>query len=200
MFTDEAVHIPKFPHHIEMLSPTLQLNAAAAVAVDAVYPCFALGTDFFPPKLLNFPPKSNLGALPRKAMASPPFLGLRVGSKLGISAASGGGSVGSEDGGVCTLMECIGAKGYNVGDDLAVLFGHLEYACKRISALVASPFNSSLGKNIVGGGDGSASGRDKPKPLDIVSVSLSNILDFASRFHLFLKLFSLLDCRFGEIL
>nr|GMD02828.1 fructose-1,6-bisphosphatase, chloroplastic [Ipomoea batatas] len=148
-----------------MLSSAVRLNAAAAAN-----PCFAPGTYFFPPKPLNSPPKSNLGVLPRKAMASPPFLGLRVGSKLGIGATSGGGSVGSEDGGVCTLMECMGPKGYNVGDDLAVLFGHLEYACKRISALVASPFNSSLGKNIVAGaGDGSASGRDKPKPLDIVA-------------------------------
>lgn len=58
-----------------------------------------------------------------------------------------------------------------MGDDLVILFDHIQYACKRIAALVASPFNSSLGRrnDIVGGVDG-GTGRDAPKPLDIVSV------------------------------
>lgn len=70
---------------------------------------------------------------------------------------------------VCTLMEFVGKGGINVGDDLVVLLHHIQYACKRISALVASPFSSTLGKQKgLAGGDG-GSGRDAPKPLDIVS-------------------------------
>ncbi|KAA8545664.1 hypothetical protein F0562_020885 [Nyssa sinensis] len=86
--------------------------------------------------------------------------GFRVGSQMG----------GGENG-FCTLMDYVGKGGENVGDDLVVLFGHLQYACKRIAALVASPFNSSLSKStgIAGGSGGSISGRDAPKPLDIVS-------------------------------
>ncbi|KAL4580996.1 hypothetical protein LXL04_017202 [Taraxacum kok-saghyz] len=70
--------------------------------------------------------------------------------------------------GFLTITEYAGKGGANVGDDLVVLFSHLEYAFKRIAALVASPVNSSLGKS---SGDGQVvdSGRDKPKPLDIVS-------------------------------
>lgn len=69
-----------------------------------------------------------------------------------------------------TLLEFAGKGGADVGDDLAVLLGHLQYACKRISAVVASPFNSELGKQAGGGGTtSSATGRDAPKPLDIVS-------------------------------
>ncbi|CAK9141667.1 unnamed protein product [Ilex paraguariensis] len=98
---------------------------------------------------------------------------IRVGSRMGV----GVGSVGCDDGFV-TLMEYLGKGGANVSDDLVVLFGHLEYACKRIAALVASPFNSSLSKNVgvAGGGGGGASDRDKPKPLDIVSVRFTAAL------------------------
>ncbi|KAK9073967.1 hypothetical protein SSX86_006561 [Deinandra increscens subsp. villosa] len=67
-----------------------------------------------------------------------------------------------------TIAQFAGKEGANVGDDLVVLYSHLEYAFKRISALVASPVNSSLGKSS-GGGEDVGSGRDKPKPLDIVS-------------------------------
>ncbi|KAK9089341.1 hypothetical protein Scep_028423 [Stephania cephalantha] len=66
-----------------------------------------------------------------------------------------------------TLMDYVGKTGEDVGDDLVVLVSHLEFACKRIAALVASPFNSLIGKGVglgLGGGD-----RDAPKPLDIVS-------------------------------
>ncbi|KAK3016270.1 hypothetical protein RJ639_006101 [Escallonia herrerae] len=116
----------------------------------------------FPGKSPRLPPKSNLG---RSRMASP-FCRLRVNSKIGdITSLSS-----SSDGGFPTLSEYVGQGGANVGDDLVVLFGHLEYACKKIAALVASPYNTSLGEHsgIAGGGAG-ASGRDKPKPLDIVS-------------------------------
>lgn len=105
----------------------------------------------FPPKLQHLPPKVNLG---RQKMASS-FPGVRVCSQ-------------SQTSGDCstTLIEYAGKGGVNVGDDLVLLFTHLQYASKKIAALVASPFNSTLTTNhstVV------ASGRDKPKPLDIVS-------------------------------
>lgn len=101
-------------------------------------------------------------------------LNSRVRANTEIDARGSGSS--SSDGtnfGSSTLMEYVGKGGINVGDDdLVVLFAHLEYAFKRIAALVASPFNSSLGKDasIAGAASGSLSDRDKPKPLDIVSV------------------------------
>ncbi|GJW00871.1 fructose-1,6-bisphosphatase, chloroplastic [Tanacetum coccineum] len=67
-----------------------------------------------------------------------------------------------------TVNEYVGKGGEDVGDELMVLLTHLEYAFKKIAALVASPVNSSLGKSS-GDGEGVAAGRDKPKPLDIVS-------------------------------
>uniref|UniRef100_A0A7N0SV75 fructose-bisphosphatase n=1 Tax=Kalanchoe fedtschenkoi TaxID=63787 RepID=A0A7N0SV75_KALFE len=72
--------------------------------------------------------------------------------------------------GFSTLIDYAGKSGADVGDDLVVLIDHLQYACKRIAALVASPFSLGLGMEdggVIGGADGS--GRDKPKPLDIVS-------------------------------
>lgn len=50
----------------------------------------------------------------------------------------------SGENGFSTLMDYVGKGGIGAGDDLAVLLYHLQYACKRIAALVASPFNSSL--------------------------------------------------------
>ncbi|CAL1370418.1 unnamed protein product [Linum trigynum] len=70
--------------------------------------------------------------------------------------------------GAYTLIEYMGKGGIGLGDDLVVLFDHLQYACKKISAVVASPFNSNLGKhNKAAGSVGSE--RDAPKPLDTVS-------------------------------
>lgn len=77
--------------------------------------------------------------------------GFRVSSQMG-----GAGGGGGDDSGFCTLMEYVGKGGADVGDDLVVLFAHLQYAAKRIAALVASPFNSSLGKQ-AGIGSGSDS-------------------------------------------
>ncbi|KAF9600851.1 hypothetical protein IFM89_013131 [Coptis chinensis] len=69
-----------------------------------------------------------------------------------------------------TLLDYIGKEGEDVGDDLVVLVSHLQYACKRIAAVVASPFNSLIGKeNESGLGSLVGGERDKPKPLDIVS-------------------------------
>uniref|UniRef100_A0A0C9S119 fructose-bisphosphatase n=1 Tax=Wollemia nobilis TaxID=56998 RepID=A0A0C9S119_9CONI len=69
-----------------------------------------------------------------------------------------------------TLMDYLGKEGADVADDMAILFGHLQYACKRIAALVASPWNSALGEGDPHALAGvSNPGRDAPKPLDIVS-------------------------------
>ncbi|KAL6964219.1 fructose-bisphosphatase [Sarracenia purpurea var. burkii] len=111
-----------------------------------------------------FPPKKRISGgggtrlcRPRMASSAGDF---RVSSQF-----AGGGS----GGGFCTLMEYVGKGGADVGDDLTVLFTHLQYACKRIACLVASPFNSNLGKQSGIGGGGGGSDRDAPKPLDIVS-------------------------------
>ncbi|XP_060965944.1 fructose-1,6-bisphosphatase, chloroplastic [Cannabis sativa] len=76
----------------------------------------------------------------------------------------------ASENGVSTLIEYVGKGGIDAGDDLVLLIHHIQYACKRIAALVASPFNSSLAATLntpaapAGGSD-----RDAPKPLDIVS-------------------------------
>lgn len=76
-----------------------------------------------------------------------------------------------------TMMEYLGKTGVNVGDDLTVLIAHLEYACKRIAALVASPFSLEIGRRPAHGEVGlSSSGRDTPKPLDRVSVVVLLVL------------------------
>lgn len=96
------------------------------------------------------------------------FSGFGVGSQAESSATS------TSDNGLYTLLDYVGKGGIDVRDDLVVLLYHIQYACKRIAALVASPFNSSLGKQTgLAGGSGVAGGsdRDAPKPLDIVSVS-----------------------------
>nr|XP_043629577.1 fructose-1,6-bisphosphatase class 1 [Erigeron canadensis] len=67
-----------------------------------------------------------------------------------------------------TFSDFAGKQGADVGDDLLVLFTHLEYAFKKIAALVASPVHSSHGIASVDA-ENVGAGRDKPKPLDIVS-------------------------------
>ncbi|KAL1557853.1 fructose-bisphosphatase [Salvia divinorum] len=116
-------------------------------------------TYLFPPAIQNSPPQFSAATHPLRKMA---FLG-GLASKIG-AVASGGDHSGA---GSQTLAEYMGKGGANVGDELVVLFTHLEYACKRIAALVASPFSSSLGK-ISGAAVGGAE-RDRPKPLDIVA-------------------------------
>ncbi|KMT00869.1 hypothetical protein BVRB_9g221420 [Beta vulgaris subsp. vulgaris] len=68
-----------------------------------------------------------------------------------------------------TLIDFVGKGGIDVGDDMVILMDHLQYACKKIATLVASPFNSNLAKFVEGSGNSSGSDRDAPKPLDIVS-------------------------------
>ncbi|PIA56198.1 hypothetical protein AQUCO_00700508v1 [Aquilegia coerulea] len=121
----------------------------------------------FPQKISYFPPTNphllqNLPFRPRLASSSS-SISTKFQSKM-FSSNSGDGFQ--------TLLDYIGKEGEDVGDDLVVLIAHLQYACKRIAAVVASPFNSVLGKqNKTGGGDSSVGGaeRDDPKPLDIVS-------------------------------
>lgn len=134
---------------------------------------------------LNFPPRTKLSS-PNPAifpqnynfvpfctenMASSPFSGGLINSRVDSAIAIGckNASVDSANSGFSTLMEYMGKGGVDVGDDLVLLFGHLEYASKKIAALVASPFNSSLNNNVAIGNTGTSSDRDKPKPLDIVS-------------------------------
>lgn len=67
-----------------------------------------------------------------------------------------------------TLLEYMGQAG--AADDLVVLVAHVQSACKRIAALVASPGNAELSRGKAGGGVAVAAGRDAPKPLDELSV------------------------------
>lgn len=81
------------------------------------------------------------------------------------------GAVIPQEGGFQTLMDYMGKGGADVADDMVVLFSHLQSACKRIAALVASPSKSVLGKQKGHGvaATGSVTGRDAAKPLDIIS-------------------------------
>lgn len=101
----------------------------------------------------------------------PYFLGsfnLQASSKTGSQVSTVSTDV--DDGEFCTMMEYLGKGGLNVGDDLVVLLSHISYACKRIAALVASPFNSRLGRSLPAAGSASSSSdRDNPKPLDMVA-------------------------------
>ncbi|KAI3948036.1 hypothetical protein MKX01_014635 [Papaver californicum] len=122
-------------------------------------------TSTFPRNLTYFPPPNLVFCKDlhyRQRMAY--LTGLRVKSQF-----SSGGPSDSNGGeeNFKTLIDFIGKDGENVGDDMVILISHLQYACKRIAAVISSPFNSVLGKK---GFDSSSIGdRDAPKPLDIVS-------------------------------
>ncbi|XP_021776251.1 fructose-1,6-bisphosphatase, chloroplastic-like [Chenopodium quinoa] len=120
---------------------------------------FVQPTSFLVPKPQIFPPKSTQFSLPTK-ICNPNmsnFGGFSVKAQMSVEIEPK------------TLIEYVGKGGIDVGDDLVVLIDHLQYACKKIAALIASPFNSSLGKFVEGSGNSSGSDRDAPKPLDIVS-------------------------------
>lgn len=168
-----------------MQTPTIPLNPSST----------------FPPKShhnqLKLLPKLHL--LPQSLfyrplkMASLGGFGFGVRSQVvGGGASASSSSCGVDTNGLCTLTEYVGKEGMNVGDDMVVLLHHIQYACKRIAALVASPFNSSLGKQNTLAGTGTGSGRDAPKPLDIVSVSFTlnelNANDIVVEFWIFLLL------------
>ncbi|VVA37900.1 PREDICTED: fructose-1 [Prunus dulcis] len=135
-----------------------------------ITPPFLCPAPIFPPNHPHFPPRNQFPPRPifhRPRMAT--LSGFIAGSQLVGSSGSGGGG----DNEARTLIEYVGGGGVDVGDDLVLLIHHLQYACKKIAALVASPFNSTLGKHTSfaagAGGSAGGSGRDAPKPLDIVS-------------------------------
>ncbi|KAJ4832801.1 hypothetical protein Tsubulata_944944 [Turnera subulata] len=126
-------------------------------------PILPLKVQSFLPKFQSLPPQNP--PLVGSCFCSRPRMATHGGFEVRSQAATSS----SVDDGFCTLAEYMGDGGTNVGDDLVVLFNHLQYACKRIAALVASPFNSSLSKQSKIASGGSGSDRDAPKPLDIVS-------------------------------
>lgn len=126
-----------------MLSPTLPLKSTFVLA----------------PKPYLYPPKPTHFRLPIK------FHKLRMASHEGFRLIAQVG----ENHEPRTLIEYVGKGGINVGDDLVILIDHLQYACKKIASLMASPFSSSLANCVGGSGSGSGSDRDAPKPLDILS-------------------------------
>ncbi|CAA7404357.1 unnamed protein product [Spirodela intermedia] len=101
--------------------------------------------------------------------------GLSSSSSPSPAAAAAAASAGSP----VTLVEYVGN---GAGDDLSVLFTHLQYACKRIAAQVASPFNAELGRRQGGNKEAAPgtvmTGRDAPKPLDVISneIILSSLI------------------------
>ncbi|KAB1997348.1 hypothetical protein ES319_D12G018700v1 [Gossypium barbadense] len=140
----------------QLLSPTISYPS----------PLLHLTSHPFPPKP-HFCPTHRLSFYPPPKMAS--FSGFLAKSQMGMTAAAAGGDGAN---GFSSLMDYVGKGGLDVGDDLLVLLYHIQFACKRIAALVASPFNSALGKHsaLTGATSGAAaSDRDKPKPLDIVA-------------------------------
>ncbi|KAK8659708.1 hypothetical protein V6N13_029902 [Hibiscus sabdariffa] len=109
-----------------------------------------------------FPSKHQFSLGDRLSFYTPPkmasFSGFLAKAQMEVTAANG----------IPSLMDYVGKGGLDVGDDLVVLLYHIQFACKRIAALVASPFNSALGKHSALTG-AAPSDRDKPKPLDIVA-------------------------------
>lgn len=115
------------------------------------------------PKCSSLPHKKPL----RNFNPLTPALTLRQ----GVALCAMEGAVIPQEGGFQTLMDYMGKGGADVADDMVVLFSHLQSACKRIAALVASPSNAVLGKQKGHGvaATGSITGRDAAKPLDIIS-------------------------------
>ncbi|XP_022971912.1 fructose-1,6-bisphosphatase, cytosolic [Cucurbita maxima] len=124
----------------------------------------------FPPNLPRFAPIIRHFPSPSKlrvpiSMASSPS-GLAVGSRTETISSR------TAIDGLYTLTDYVGKDGIGLGDDLVLLLTHIQYACKRIAALVASPFSFDLPNPAglaVGGGVVVGAERDAPKPLDIVS-------------------------------
>lgn len=118
----------------------------------------------FRPKPQTFLPKTpTLFYIP--TMASVSEFRTRVKPLSALSTSSSSSTVASDDGSVVTLLEYMGKRGgIGVNDDLVILIDHIQHACKRIAALIASPFNYTIDMPSSGSDD-----RDAPKPLDIIS-------------------------------
>ncbi|VAI92465.1 unnamed protein product [Triticum turgidum subsp. durum] len=124
-----------------------------------------------PPLPLPLPPTSNRRPPPRPSRPRLPALARRRSSSVLLARPPRAGA-GAGDGGMAshpTLLEHMGRAGAPA--DLAVLVAHIQAACKRIAALVASPGNADLSraKPAAAGGASAAAGRDAPKPLDELS-------------------------------
>ncbi|CAI8617967.1 unnamed protein product [Vicia faba] len=114
------------------------------------------------PTLLYSPTMSSLSGVGIRA--KPLFASVNPSSSSSSSPLAG-------DDGFVTLIEYLGkGGGIGVNDDLVVLIDHLQYACKRIAALVASPFHHTIGKQTgLAHTPNTLSNRDAPKPLDLIS-------------------------------
>ncbi|XP_038991176.1 fructose-1,6-bisphosphatase, chloroplastic-like [Hibiscus syriacus] len=141
----------------QLLSPTISYPS----------PFFHITSSPFPPKPHSFL-RERLSFYTPPKMAS--FSGFLAKAQMEMTSVGYGGN------GISSLMDYVGKGGLDVGDDLVVLLYHLQFACKRIAALVASPFNSALAKHSALSGAAS-SDRDKPKPLDLVAneIMLSSL-------------------------
>ncbi|GAA0160523.1 carbohydrate phosphatase [Lithospermum erythrorhizon] len=140
---------------------------STTININLKFPNFQSRLHFYPqnPKFLLKKSTINQSRIPPMAFTLPSSN--KFNFKVSAETDGSSASVSFDD----TLMEFLGKNGTNVGDDLLVLYSHIQYASKKIAALVASPYNSVLGKNFNLAGDSASSEtqRDKPKPLDIVS-------------------------------
>lgn len=125
----------------------------------------------FQPKLQSFQSRTpTLFYSP--TMSSLSGARIKVNPLLAVGNSSPSSSTVAGDDGFVTLIEYLGkGGGIGVNDDLVVLIDHIQYACKRIAALVASPFNYTIGKQTGPAHvPNTGSDRDAAKPLDIISV------------------------------
>ncbi|EER90172.1 hypothetical protein BDA96_10G284500 [Sorghum bicolor] len=119
-----------------------------------------------PPRPL--PPTSNRQPPPpQPRLLLPPFTGRRAFVCQPLAAATDDMAAAAAAASPPTLLEHMGQAG--TAADLTVLVAHIQSACKRIAALVASPGNAELSRSNKAGRGTVAAGRDAPKPLDELS-------------------------------
>ncbi|CAN6177225.1 unnamed protein product [Urochloa humidicola] len=117
--------------------------------------------------LRSLPPTSNRPP-PHLRLLLPPFARRRAFACHPLSAAATDDmAAAAAAASPPTLLEHMGQAG--AAADLTVLVAHIQSACKRIAALVASPGNAELSRAKAVGGRVVAADRDAPKPLDELS-------------------------------
>ena len=120
----------------------------------------------------HHPPRSLLPTAnrppPHLRLLLAPFTRRRAFACQPLAAATDGMAAAAAAASPPTLLEHMGQAG--AATDLTVLVAHIQSACKRIAALVASPGNAELSRAKAAGGGAVAAGRDAPKPLDELSV------------------------------
>lgn len=122
---------------------------------------------------LSLPPTSNHSPppspRPRSSLPLLPLTRRRSGALVSLPRASAADDMtaAAAVASPLTLLEHMGRTG--AAADLTVLVAHIQSACKRIAALVASPSNAELSRSRAGSG-AVAAGRDPPKRLDELSV------------------------------